>query len=466
MAARSRQRWQLRDKVFARLPYYARWLAAYRGTRPQTEIDRLLDRAEKAAGGAHHLAEMTAKDVPPVDQLEALDSLRAETDGHFKAIADAFDEDVASHTNEPNPSNWHAIEATLTVPFIPARRRAELLGFLRHISYQLAAKSEQLSGSQVSPPQTREVAIRTGRMALALLGDTSADRHNLVERPNPNAWWTSLRTAGDQIGDQFREFAQKAKEDEDKSARTPSLKAGGSSLAAAALRARLADPAAPLGATDPVAADQRFRRHSFLLWQAQRVTSEGWADAVPTSPDGWYCRKVAAILIGSAESLIRENAAELTGRPAENLSPGELDRWLAECRLESQRRPVELALSADPAREVADEPAWTFAFKLAAGEKDKSAVGFPVSWFNAPGAPYPQPEPGTIGRRVEADFSQGRFEASRTVRFVANGPPQDLPGSRQAHVHGALSRAPLPEADGSNARGHADTRGDLSSSSR
>src|SRR4029077_11089774 len=44
---------------------------------------------------------------------------------------------------------------------------------------------------------------------------------------------------------------------------------------------------------------------------------------------------------------------------------------------------------------------------------------------------YPQPEPGTIGRRVEADFSQGRLEASRAVRFVANGPPQDLPGSRK-----------------------------------
>ena len=120
-----------RDKVFARLPYYARWLAAYRGSRPQTEVDRLIERAEKAFRDAHRLADLTAKDLSPSDQLTALDQLRAEADGHFKAISDAFDADVASFTNEPLPSNWHKLDGALAVPFIPAQRRTELLGFLR-----------------------------------------------------------------------------------------------------------------------------------------------------------------------------------------------------------------------------------------------------------------------------------------------------------------------------------------------
>ena len=420
-----------RDKVFARLPYYSRWLAAYRGSRPQTEVDRLLERAEKAARGAHHLAEMTGKYPPPVEQLVGLDTLRTETDGHFKAIADAFDADVASLTNTPQPSNWHALDAALTVPFIPARRRAELLGFLRHASYQLEFNRQQPDGSRVPLPPTREVATRTGRMALALLGDTSADRRDLVERPNPNAWWESFRVAGAQIGEQFRDLSKNAKEDAEQSARAPTLNGGGPLLAAAALRARISDPAAPLNGADAVAADQRFRRHSFLLWQAQRITTEGWADVAITKSDGWYCRKVADTLIGSAKSLILENATELTGRPAENLSPGELDRWLVECRRESQRRPIELALNVDPAREVADEPDWTFSFNLTAAEKDKEQVGFPVSWFDPPGDPYPQADPSSIGRRVEADFSQGRLAATRPVRFVATGPPRDLPESRK-----------------------------------
>ena len=83
--------------------------------------------------------------------------------------------------------------------------------------------------------------------------------------------------------------------------------------AAAALRGRLADPAAPLAAPDPCWPISDSRRHSFLLWQAERTTKEGWADVARTTPDGWYCRKVAATLIGSAEALIRENAAEPDG---------------------------------------------------------------------------------------------------------------------------------------------------------
>src|SRR6185312_5667113 len=48
-----------RDRAFAQLPYYARWLANYRGNRPDEEIITLLDQAEKAARKAHELARLT-----------------------------------------------------------------------------------------------------------------------------------------------------------------------------------------------------------------------------------------------------------------------------------------------------------------------------------------------------------------------------------------------------------------------
>jgi hypothetical protein len=234
---------------------------------------------------------------------------------------------------------------------------------------------------------------------------------------------------GDQIGDRFRSLAKEARDDCDKSARAASLAAGIAPLAHASLTGRIADPAASLAAPDPVAADQRLRRHSFLLWQSARTTREGWADVARTTPDGWYCRKVAATLIATAESLIREDATALCGRPVETLPPAELDRWLADCRREAQRRPMELVLNAEPAREIADEKDWTFAFTLSAGVKDRGPVGYPVSWLIAPKSPYPQAEAAALSRRVETSLADGSPTADRRVRFVATETPRDLPGS-------------------------------------
>jgi hypothetical protein len=418
-----------RDRVFSRLPYYSRWLAAYRGARSPVEVDEFIGRAEKAFRNGHHITDLIDKDAPSVDRLGELDTLRAETDGHFKAVADAFDADVARLTPEPLPSNWHAIDNALTVPFISAQRRGELLGFLRHVSYQLESNRQQLEGSQVPAPRAREVAARSGRLAVALLGETSPERQL---PPNPDV--AALRTVGDQIGERFRSLAKESRGGTDRSARAPSIRDGTSSLAEAALRGRLADAAAPLGNPDPVAALQRQRRQSFLLWQAQRTIAEGWANVGSTStrtrpanPDEWYCRKSALNLIGTAESLIRENATELTGRPAESLAPAELDRWLVDCRQEAARRPAVLVLSAPPARDVADEPDWTFAFSMSAEEK--AAVGYPVSWLAAPGKPYPQADPAALARRVEADFPAGRLPAARHIRFVATEKLRDEKGT-------------------------------------
>ena len=88
------------------------------------------------------------------------------------------------------------------------------------------------------------------------------------------------------------------------------------------------------------------------------------------------------------------------------------------------RRPVELVLKADPAREVADEPEWTFAFQMTTSANDRGPVGYPVSWLNAPGNPYPQADAAALARHVETEFSAGQLPVTRRVRFVATGTPR------------------------------------------
>ena len=186
------------------------------------EVDQFVVQAENAFRDAHHITDLIDKGTPSPERLAELDKIRGAADGHFKAVVKAFDEDVARLTTEPLPSNWHALDNALTVPFIPAQRRGELLGFLRHVSHQLEVNRQQPDGSQVAPPRTREVAARSGRLALALLGETTPDRPHLP--PNPDT--TALRIVGDQIGERFRALAKDARDRSDRSARAPSSREG------------------------------------------------------------------------------------------------------------------------------------------------------------------------------------------------------------------------------------------------
>jgi hypothetical protein len=63
----------MRDKVFARLPYYARWLAAYRGTRLPIEVDQFVVQAENAFRDAHHITDLIDKGAPSPERLAELD---------------------------------------------------------------------------------------------------------------------------------------------------------------------------------------------------------------------------------------------------------------------------------------------------------------------------------------------------------------------------------------------------------
>ncbi|HJZ53793.1 MAG TPA: hypothetical protein VKE74_02485, partial [Gemmataceae bacterium] len=246
-----------RDKVLARLPYYARWVAGYRGKLPAAEVERLLGRVEAAARGAHRLATLTAE-VPesPAARIVELKALTDQVNADFVAVTGAFDKDVERLSNTVHPSNWHALDTALAVPFIAAKDRVKLIGFVRDVSYQLATKEEQPAGAVGQSLPAQENAKRQGRMALAVLGDNSPDLQAMIATPKPGAWWESLREVGDRLGKRYQGLANESRAAAARAAAAPKFKDAGPHLAEAARLARLADPAAPLS-DEPVAADRR-----------------------------------------------------------------------------------------------------------------------------------------------------------------------------------------------------------------
>jgi hypothetical protein len=268
-----------RDKVLGRVPYYARWAAGYRGKLPPAEVEALLAKVETAARGAHKIAEL-ALEVPaePAERVKELVAATAETETAFAGVVKIFESEIRELSNVVHPSNWHALDGALAVPFIPARDRVKLLGYVRDVSYQLATKSEQPAGAAVPPVTAQEAAKRHGRMAVAVLDERSAELRQLIDLPRQGAWWESYRDAGERIGKRFRTFSDAVNSEVAKANSTSELKQSAPHLGRAAYLTRLADPASPVLANDPPAAEQRFWRHYLLLWQAERTVRAGWAD--------------------------------------------------------------------------------------------------------------------------------------------------------------------------------------------
>src|SRR5205823_1279030 len=136
------------------------------------------------------------------------------------------------------PSNWHALDNALAVPFIPARDRAKLFGYVRDVSYQLATKSEQPGGVAAPSVPTQELAKRQGRMAVAVLGERSAEVRQLIELPKQGAWWVSYRDVGERVGKRYRGLTDEAASETLKADAAQELKQSAPNLGRAAYLAR------------------------------------------------------------------------------------------------------------------------------------------------------------------------------------------------------------------------------------
>jgi len=406
-----------RDRVLSRLPCYARWAAAYRGKMTPADVEKLLASIEAAARAAHRIADLAA-DVPadPAPRLAEIAAASAEADREFISVAKAFEAELRDLTNVAHPSNWHSLDNALTVPWIPARDRAKLFGYVRDVSYQLASKSEQSGGSPAPAVPAQDLAKRQGRMAVAMLGDRNAEVRQMIDLPRQGAWWVSYRDVGERIGKRYRGLTGEVAVENTKADAAADLKSAAPNLAKAAALARLAEPATPIRAGDPLGAEQRYWRHDFLLWQADRTIRAGWADVAAGPPDQWYCRKAANLCLETAKELIRGSDP--------NLSPNEIDRRLADARSQEKVAPVVFTLTAPKTRELADEPAWEFDFTLTPSAP--TSLGFPVYWLTTPGPPYHAANPALQGRKLEQRFVRGETSVRQQIPFTAIPRTQDV----------------------------------------
>ena len=396
----------LRDYAFARLPYFGRWIAGYRGSMPSEDLKNLMKTAEDAARFAHDIAEIAL--AVPEDSKGALVQLRDKTatlKSAITAIETAYTAEAGKLSNTVSQQNWHAIEGVLSVPFLKASERTKLFGFLRSISYTLSQQQQQPTATGVAPISPQESASRALRIGRAMLNEKAPQTQALLEQPNPSAWWQSFRQVADGLGKGYRALPGEMKQLIDQAGAKP-LSEASPLLAQASYKSRLADPAAPCTLPEnPTNLEQRYWQHKLLLNQARRATGDGWADVGQGPPDAWYCRKAAANYISSARSLVGGTAP---------LSPPEEARRFAECKAEAERLPAVLTLGLPDVVEVADEPKWIFPVTLKRAKSD--AIGFPVYWLTEPGDTYHSPTKLGSARSREVGFVKAGLESAMLGR--------------------------------------------------
>ena len=408
---------QFRDRAFARLPFYARWLGDYRGTLSVKDVDALIANFEAAAKSAHAIGALEAAPESPLAEFE-----REGREGTkaYEAMALAHLEEAKRLNNVVQPSNWHSLDGVLNVPFLPAEIRAQRLTNVRSVSAGLAPNPNQATGVQAPALPARDRSERRGRMALAYLGDDIAASKQRLLQPKEGAWWESHRLVGEFVGKRFLSYRAAAKSELEK-AQTGVLADGIPHWASASKSARLASAAAPLDPKDnPLLAEQNYWRHDFLIWQARRMTDDGWADVGVQTPGQWFCRK--------AKKLLLTEARQLAGGTAPGLSPQEIQRRGAACTAGDGYEPVEFAVDAMRERVIADESTWdaNLTIQPTPGRK----IGFPHFSLGLPGAPYHRPNDELAGRKRVDEFAlRDATKFDRTFEFQSlpriDGPSAD-----------------------------------------
>lgn len=417
-----------RDRAFGRLPFYARWLAGYRGPMQPDTVEKLVSDVERAAKYAH-LADTTLRN-PPTDPTESEAKLRelgtSPDAGALAAVELAHREEVGKLSNQAQESNWHALDGSLSVPFMAGEVRAKLIGYVEQVGFRLSTNTQQQSGAKANDPDTKLVARRHLRLAGLYLGEP-ADR--FFDGGNDTAWWKPVRASADEISQRFRKLPEQAAASADRVVRgSKPLAESTPELADAARFARLSDVAAPVTVDPrPPLAERLYWRHEFLLRQAGRTIADGWCvtDAAESDPDRWYCRKAAETLIAAAEADVRK----LDISP--KLLPPAEARLFALCKASRDRKPTVLTVTVPPQLDVVqDDPGIPFAYTLGfTGDR----IGFPVAELKPP-TNLRNANGDRLGRAVEARLRE-RPNASTSVTLN--------PGNRNEKADGPLVTAVL-----------------------
>lgn len=389
-----------RDRVFARLPYYARWVAAARGG-PTKAADELLGQLVQAATAAHAIDRLI-REVADGGSDADLGRLADETtkaDG-LKAVAGKYDEFADGLGVARQASDWQTLDAALTVPFRKVEQGRDLSQVARDTAAKLAADPQQLDGTRVPDDATavQASAARHLRAAAAYLPTLAS---NAAGQPAVQA--AELAAELRKLPGDVERATGVAKE-------TAKLRDAAGSYAEANRLARLSDPAAPVdGTPTPPEADRRFWRHALLLDHARRITLDGWGSHNPTEKvlANLYCSVAAKRVHDSADAELRKLMPD-----RDNLPPAKQDRLTEELVEVKKLKPKELAVTAAATRVVTDEPKLRYEYTatVTAGER----VGYPVREFVTLPAGLGETNPAEAERKVERRLAGQKAAAAVT----------------------------------------------------
>jgi hypothetical protein len=319
---------QIRDTVFANMPYYTEWLVSQQviGETDARRSEVLLKTIEQLWQEAHALAGDLEKPNPngqaavfPPDKRSLADRT-AEMVKLYQEIQEDFDRHCQELDRDARLQRaWQKTEEALIVPFIRAAQRLVLIRNSRDISARLSLTQTTKETTANSRDELAKEALEAGRLqgraAVAILGElppTEIDPKKLLELNSSAGSMqlaVSLVEAGDRIKSQNDRLLLETTKSQTAAHDSVNLEGAAVQIALADRYARSLDGAAaatikgdPYGPGD---AHHRLNLHHLLVWQINRTVDDHWFSELRSPEAQPYYLAAAKLFAQDATEMAR-----------------------------------------------------------------------------------------------------------------------------------------------------------------
>jgi uncharacterized caspase-like protein len=371
-----------RDKALADLPYYSRWVAE--------QTTESVEKAEDLWGQVRQLRDDLEK-----QEFKGLEELAKKVETGLETLLGRVMTQAREAMAQGNIQiNWHRIEATLAVPFLPEDLREHLVAAGWGVGETLRDPAKQKNlGGEINPQhevdEAEITARRRFRLAEAALGLKGEERE----------WHLLVKDAGMRVGKVRNGRPEEAEKEKDpaKAARLAREVDGG------AVGNRLQ--------RDPVGQLRSLQLHELFAWQAQRTYRDYWAECNQKENKEFYFQKAGKQFLADAKELL-DDAEKMAGAAveAEKEKGPAAEEWT---RLRARLVDWQGRLTAARGIGIVSGPTETGPFHSRPGEfdlkstegakrffcltgpedKEKEVLGQPVYWEENRGAGLPASVP-------------------------------------------------------------------------
>jgi hypothetical protein len=394
-AAAVRRALGVRNRVFARLPYYSQWL----GRRNSSgETDSLsINRAESLWKDAHRLTELLLagkwewlEEAPPASiehpTPRSIVTITQSLGTDFDAMEKDFLQYCRSQANADTQRMLRDADDALVVPTYDYALRVRLHTTMWRTSNRLMTQSEgttRVSGERVPEQRHIQFGQRQGRMAIAVLGQhwfdvCPSDRPHketfaqVQRRLNTfrvdTDWWNSLAAAGEEIGERWLGLPAQ-------------INTSMSDVAHARLDTTIAtlDKVDTLGrivdgvgseilSANPASRCRRAGMISLLVWQAERTYRDHWSGEDPQA-EPYY-------LVAGRRYL--DDAGQVDFRTGPAVQP----RTMVKNERDRISEPGRLGFAGPKRFQLTSEQQFTVRFNIGPEKGANVPEGYPVAWLD------------------------------------------------------------------------------------